>query len=541
MIPYLYKSDETSFNSGFIGIFDNALSCNVVETLNGAFELHMQILNNDPNLENMAVGSIIVAKPNQTYGNQPFIIEQIIKRIDGTIEVYAVHMSQHRTKLIPVSPFTATDLADTIDKIAANSQEANPFTITTDKSVATSFKLDVPKTMRELMGGSEGSIIDIYGGEWFYNNFDLMLMNRRGRTDSNLKVLYGSNMTEYVETDEFSWSMSYTGILPYYKDEENLVVGDIQYSDHVDDYSYHKTIAYDFTDRFDSVPTKVQLETVCQNFLNGKGNPHVSIDVSFEDLSTMPIYGMIYENVEHIQLGDTVEIINSAYNVQFRSRVRTLDYDVLLERYNTIKIGDQTETINDVISDIGGSEGASSGGGSGTVIYDGETTSDPLYPELFMKTISTSGTDIVKQIIDADGNNIFPNVQGGVKMDLLWTNPNPTSNYGTTAEYLDLSDYDIFIPVFRGATASTWEQYYSVVANIKQIRYRAQARVAKIMRTRDFIIFDDRIEYGTGKNWPDNSESSTDDASVLVPQTLYGIKFSWIVPTTVQGLQYIEV
>ena len=351
MIPYLFKANQTTFDAGFIGTFDNALSCNVVETLNGAFELNMQILNDDPNLENMAIGSIIVAKPNQTYGNQPFIVEQLVKRIDGTISIYAVHMSQHRAKLIPVAPFTATSLADALGKIPTNSQESNPFTITTDKTVATGYTVDVPKTLRDIMGGKEGSLIDIYGGEWFYNNFDLMLLNRRGRTDSNLKVLYGTNMTDYVETDEFSWSMSYTGILPYYKDQDNLVIGDIQYGDHVNEYPYKKTVVYDFTDKFESVPTKSQLESVCLAFLNGKGVPHVSIEVSFEDLSTMPMYSQLNDNVEYIQLGDTVEIINSAYNTQFRSRVRTLDYDVLLERYNTIKIGDQSATINDVISD----------------------------------------------------------------------------------------------------------------------------------------------------------------------------------------------
>lgn len=355
MIPYLYKSDETSFDSGFIGTFDNALSCNVFETLNGAFELNMQILNNDPNLENMAVGSIIVAKPNETYGNQPFIIEQLVKRIDGTIDIYAVHMSQHRAKLIPVAPFTATDLADALSKIATNSQETNPFTITTDMASNVGYTLDVPKTLRDIMGGNEGSLIDIYGGEWFYNNFDLMLLNRRGRTDSNLKVLYGSNMTEYVETDEFSWSSSYTGILPYYKDENTLVVGDIQYGDYATYYPYKKTIVYDFTDKFEVAPTKAELETECVRFLLGKGLVHVSIDVSFEDLSTMPQFSDLYQNTEYIQLGDTVEVINSEYNTQFRSRVRSLDYDVLLERYNTIKIGDKSQTINDVIGDSVGS------------------------------------------------------------------------------------------------------------------------------------------------------------------------------------------
>lgn len=353
MIPYLFKANQTNFDAGFIGRFENALSCNVTEELNGAFELNMTVLNNDPNLENMAIGSIIVAKPNQTQGNQPFVVEQLVKKIDGTIDVYAVHMSQHRAKLIPISPFTASSLADTITSISANAQETNPFTITTDKAVAATLTFDIPKTLRDLMGGSEGSILDVYGGEWFYSNFNLMLMNRRGRTDSNLKVLYGSNMTEYVETDEFNWSTSYTGILPYYKNEETVVIGDIQYSNHADEYPYKKTIVYDFSTSFaDSVPTKAQLNAKAVQFLNGKGTIHVSIEVSFEDLSKLPMYNNLYQDSGSIQLGDTVEIINSAYNTQFKSRVRTLDYDVLLERYNTIKIGDQTGTINDAIGEM---------------------------------------------------------------------------------------------------------------------------------------------------------------------------------------------
>lgn len=468
MIPYLFKANQTEFNAGFIGTFGNALSCNVTETLNGAFELHMQILNNDPILENIEIGSIVVAKPNQTFGNQPFIIEQMVKHIDGTIDIYAPHMSQHRAKLIPISPFTATDMADMFDKIIANSQETNPFTITTDKPIlATNFVVDVPKTLREIMGGSEGSIIDVYGGEWLYNNFDLMLMNRRGRTDSDLKVLYGTNMMEYVETDEFSWSMSYTGILPYYKDEENLVVGDIQYSDHVDEYPYKKTIAYDFSDRFDDVPTKAQLEEKCQTFLNGKGVPHISIDVSFEDLSTLPMYGQLNDNVNYIQLGDTVEVINSVYNTQFRSRVRTLDYDVLLERYNTIRIGDQVETINDVISDIsspGGAVSGGGGGGSGTIIYDGNSSSDPQYAELFMESVLESGTNITKRILDTDGNTIY----SMCKFDMLWETAYPNNGTSGGTIDIDLSNYALVLIVFKnvGGWEISNDKYYTMVLRV---------------------------------------------------------------------------
>lgn len=498
MIPFLYKPNNTTFGAGFIGRFDNALSCNVIETLNGEFELHMQILNNDPNLENMAIGSIIVAKPNQTFGNQPFIIEQLVKHIDGTIEVYAVHMSQHRTKLIPVSPFTATDLADTIDKIAANSQETNPFTISTDKTSATSFVLDVPKTLRELMGGSEGSILDIYGGEWLYNNFDLMLMNHRGRTDSNLKVLYGSNMTDYVQTDEFNWSMSYTGILPYYKDDQNLVVGDIQYSDLVDEYPYHKTIAYDFTDRFDSVPTKAQLESKCLAFVNGKGKPHISIEVSFEDLSTLPTYEYLYHNVGNIQLGDTVEIINSAYNTQFRSRVRTLDYDVLLERYNTIKIGDETETINDVISDIGGSEATPGGSVPSLPFYvvNGSTSSSSLPDGTVTQTT-------LNTVISSNGSG-FEFSNGGVKV----TDAGKYLICGSNYISANSSSYAFGVYVFKGSAWSGASEVLSLLSPKPSSAFSGTiATGTKVIELNagDTIFLGARVRGASGTQYPSNA------------------------------------
>lgn len=354
MIPLLYNSN---FSDKILGKFTETISCFVVEELNGAFELNMTILRSDPNLPNLKIGSIIVAKPNQIFGNQPFVVEQIVKNFDGTVGIYATHIAQYRSKLIPVKPFTANSLANALSGIITNSVENNPFTLDTDKTVASNFSLSEPRSMRDVLGGVEGSILDIYKGEYFYNGFNITLMNKRGRTDSHIKVMYGANMVEYNQTDEFNWSQSITGILPFYKKTENnaetVVVGDVQYSDYADYYSYKKTIPYDFsTDFGETVPTKAQLNTKAQAFLNGKGMPTVSFNVSFEDISTLPAYRNIYEQVSYLQLGDKVDVINSQYNTNFSSRIRRLEYDVLLERYSTIQIGDQVSTINDAIGGV---------------------------------------------------------------------------------------------------------------------------------------------------------------------------------------------
>lgn len=53
--------------------------------------------------------------------------------------------------------------------------------------------------------------------------------------------------------------------------------------------------------------------------------------------------------------------------------------------------------------------------------------------------------NIIKQMKDFSGNNIYPIAynQGGAKIDLLWTNPSPTTSFAAQTVSLDLSDYDL--------------------------------------------------------------------------------------------------
>ena len=355
MIPILYKANTTSFNNAGLGNLDRIIDCKVTENLNGTFELNMQLLRDDALINSVEVGAIICAKPNQTQGSQPFVIEQINKGIDGILEIYATHIGQYRAKLIPILPFTANSLQESLESINTYVTEDNPFTFYTNKSVNTPFTIEKPRSLRDLLGGTEGSILDVYGGEYLFDNFNVYLFTKRGRENTNIKIMYGENMTEYMQQDSFSYTKSITGILPYYSKKDGqsttTVIGDTQYSQYVDYYTYHKTIPYDFTDKFpDTVPTKAQLNTLAQQYINNKGLPQVNIEASFEDITTLPQYNMLLDQVKVLQLGDYVNVINNEYGTNITTRIRQLVYDVLLERYSTISIGDEAQTINDAIS-----------------------------------------------------------------------------------------------------------------------------------------------------------------------------------------------
>ncbi len=352
MIPSVFPSNATSFDSLGYGALTQVTSCNVYEELNGAYELNLTLLVTDPHFEFVQIGNIITAKPNMTDPLQAFVIESISKVINGEVTVYATHVSQYRTKLIPVKAFATPTLASVINSLNTSTTyaESCPFTFSTDKTSSVGLSMVFPRSLRDLMGGVEGSLLDIYGGEYKYDNFSISLLQHRGR-ETNTKVMYGRNMTDFRQDEGFSWDGSATGVLPYWCSDKGIanVTGDVQYSQYADLYPYKKTVTVDFTEKFEEMPTKAELEAYALNWINTKGLPSVTLECSFDQ------FDLENAQVNTIQLGDTVQVINTMYNVNYSSRIVATDYNVLSEVYNVLTVGDLKETLSQTISSMSSS------------------------------------------------------------------------------------------------------------------------------------------------------------------------------------------
>lgn len=369
MKPRLLRSDATAFDNLGFGALTHTISCIVKEELGVAPTLEMSVLMDDPNFVNIEVGNIIAVEPNKNDPIQAFIIEEISKPIDGIVTIYATHIAQHRGKLIPVAPFTASDLDTALSLMVSSSLESNPFTLVRDSgknNVVATMHPTVPHSFRELMGGVEGSILDTYRGEWKYDNFTLTLYNKRGR-DNGVRVMYGRNMSDFKLEEQFNWDNSATGVIGYWVNSEDgsTVIGDIQYSDYADLYPYKKTVCMDFSDKWQSAPSVTDLNTYALSWINGKGLYGASVTVAFEHLNV--------EGGADIGLGDTVHIFNGTYNFEMESRIVGLEYDVLAEEYTSVTIGEQKTTLNEAIADIGGGSTSSGSGGGGSSV-DPSTT-----------------------------------------------------------------------------------------------------------------------------------------------------------------------
>ena len=372
MRPFLLKPDATNFATNGFGPLNMCVKCEVTENLGDAPTLEMEILADDPLFQNIAVGSIITAEPNKTDQRQAFVVEQITKPINGVVSIYATHIAQYRGKLIPVNPFTAANLDAALAALKTNSQETNPFTITRDpgkNNVTATMAPEIPASFREMMGGMEGSVLDVYGGEWGYNNFEITLYNKRGH-DNGVRVLYGKNMTDFKLTEEFAWNDSATGVIGYWKNEDTLVQSAVQYSAYADDYPYKKTVVVDLSEKFENKPSVASLNSAAAAWINGKGVPSLNMEVAFDHLQL--------EGSKNISIGDTVHVYSGQYNFSAARRIVGMVYDVLADEYKTVTIGTLKTTLNEAISSVGSSSSSTEQTVNGQLFYgevDGTSTS----------------------------------------------------------------------------------------------------------------------------------------------------------------------
>lgn len=209
----LFDEKEKEFDSLGIGVLKDASSCVVSEELNGAFELEMEYPVFGAHYKDLILNRLILAKPNEYMQSQPFRIYKITKPIDGTVTVYAEHISYDTSK-IPVKAFKAETLEDAINSVQNGTLIKSKFKISTDKEkVNTSFVTSVPYSMRSLLMGESGSILATYSGEFLFDRFNITLKERRG-IDRDFTIRYSKNMTDLEQ--ETSSEVIYNGICPYY-------------------------------------------------------------------------------------------------------------------------------------------------------------------------------------------------------------------------------------------------------------------------------------------------------------------------------------
>ena len=347
MKPILFPSTATKFTTQGLGALSDAISCIVTEERNGLYELEMQYPQSGIHFSEIQNRCIIYAIPSPYREAQPFRVYRITRPINGIATIYAQHISYDLAG-IPVNPFTAGSAAEALSGMASHAAVESPFSFWTDKSTTANFSVLVPSASRSVLGGVEGSILDVYGGEYLFDKFLVRLYNQRGN-DNGVVIRYGKNLTD-VEQDANISSVA-TGVLPYWVGAEGeLVQGNIVNVDGTFDFVRIMTI--DFSSDFENQPTASELETRAMQYIksNKIGVPSVSISVSFVQLEQTEEYKDL-ALLEKCDLCDTVTVQFEALGINAKAEIVRIITDVLLERYESVEVGDIRANIAYTIAD----------------------------------------------------------------------------------------------------------------------------------------------------------------------------------------------
>lgn len=343
MIPVLYDSTATSFTTFGIGALPDAISPHVLEERNGEYTLELQYPVDGINYEHIGMRSIITAKPNPIKAPQPFRVVRISKPINGIVTIYARHI-RYDLEGVPVSPFSANDIQSALSAIESHMMVQNPFHFHTDRTTNVRMVSTVPTSALSLMGGQEGSLLDIYGGEYDYDKFDIWLYNNRGE-DTNVVIRYGVNLVD-LEQEE-NCSNVYTGVMAFWKsyDTDEVVTGQIQ---SVGTFDFTRIKVIDKSDDYENAPTVAELNADAVSYINNNkvGVPKVSINLKFQQAEELEIDG------NELNLCDYVTVKFEKLGVSAKAKIIRTDYDVMNERYISLDIGDSRTTMADTIIGI---------------------------------------------------------------------------------------------------------------------------------------------------------------------------------------------
>ena len=363
MRPILFNKNEQSFDTYGLGEL-NVTKGTVTRERNGNYTLYSEIPANDPATAILVKEMKLKADAGLRTKNQTFEISRIVKDSSNIVKIYGQHIS-HKLEymgLVNGRPFSGS--AFTALAIWHNATIGDlRFDVWSDIQTTGKGVFDISKmeNARQALGGVEGSILDIYGGEYEFDNMTVRLHKQLGRTAPTV-LEYGRNILS-AESDETIES-AYTSVLPFATYTPDKPEGDTSDSqpdpvtvtlpeNYVDSkykalYAHRRIKVVDFSSEFKSdskskdIPTPDKLRKIATDYMerNAIGKPKINIKIEYADLARTLDYadrGWI----EEVELCDIVPVYYPQIGLTDETlKITTITYDFVNERNESVEFGD---------------------------------------------------------------------------------------------------------------------------------------------------------------------------------------------------------
>lgn len=318
MYPILFDSKATSFTTNGIGRLTDAKSCKVTEERNGSYELELEYPRTGIHFEDLKNGNIIYAKPFQNGALQAFRIYKVDKKVNDLAQIYARHIS-YQLSFLPVGKFSATTAASALNGLKNRAVESCPFTFSTNVTRSGTFTVEKPDSIRALLGGQDGSVLDIYQGEFEWDNYRVILHESRG-SNKGVTITYGKNLIDLTQEENIENTV--TGVYPYWqKDGNQTTDGHTVYSNTTAEWNKDtETVpgegdVYIYTD-YERVTNPDGTFTYTPGYKVGDGSKHLK-DLAFLGKDDT----RLLTAVTYIELDEKVVYASNAANYPFKRSV----------------------------------------------------------------------------------------------------------------------------------------------------------------------------------------------------------------------------
>ena len=362
MIPALYNKSETTFTHNGVGLLSEAVKATVTEERNGSYELSLQYPITGRFYSEITEGAIIKAKANETSEPQLFRIYKSSKPINGIVTYSAEHIS-YDLNGIPLLGFSIKNATPqmALTKAIEGAALPCPFTAYSNISTLNSTEILTPCSVRALLGGQTGSLLDIWGGEYEVDNFTVKLYLHRGK-DNGVVIEYGKNLKDLKQ--ESNIAECYTHLMPYavYTVQDESGNSEEKYVylaekviplTEAEDIGHYKAFIMDFSDRFgdneEITEEKLRAKATAYAAAADLGTPKVNITVSFVQLWQTEEYKNIAP-LERVKLCDTVTVRFSKLGVAATSKVIKTVYNSLQEKYESVTLGDAKSSFANTVN-----------------------------------------------------------------------------------------------------------------------------------------------------------------------------------------------
>lgn len=403
MIPILYDSNETEFTSNGLCRLRDCISCRCYEERNGLYEVDFEYPVSGANFDKIQLGRIIgvthdaaIVPRSVNYRGpitdeendiltdengipltgpgtrevpdrdvQPFDIVSYSRPINGIVTFHAVHISYRQSKMVSYGSmiYSLNSAFSTLSSVFyPGNSGGNPFTYLTDISSSgycAAFD-GTPRSIRSLLGGTEGSILDTYGGEYEWDKWNVKLHKARGE-QKDITIRYGVNMSDFQ--DETDYSEAFNTCVPYWKDAStgDVVIGGEVLTNHETIGVGNKCVPMDLSDKFEERPIDARVYVMAQDILKNQQPylPKQTINVDFVRLQDEAGFDK-FDTLLQCKLCDSIKVVFPGYDMSAYYKIVKTVWDVLLDRYEEMELGNLSTTLSEALGiDTSGSSSGS--------------------------------------------------------------------------------------------------------------------------------------------------------------------------------------